>query len=211
MRDLRLTQASNKMEDGWALLRLLEAATDALTFKAVYGALLVCCRSIPDAVDRGLKPLLRQDRGPKRGDGRLTEFSQWRKEKLRERQEPGGLLQFVETARDADVHEGKHQLLFPSLQFSADSLSDSNGPPGTTAIVINPDGPFYLVDTDTPLNRRIPVEAGQGTVRVFLAAPIEHHLGEELTEVNPLAVARIAVQYYALYLWEAKEKFVPTA
>jgi len=208
--DGRLSQASNKLEDAWALLRTLESAQDALTFKAVYAALFVACRSIPDAIDRELKPLLRKDRKTPEGSRRLSEYGAWCKARLKERQEPGSLLEFVENARDADVHEGKHQLLFPAGHIGQGVINPANGPPGISSVVINPDGAFYLVDMGKPTQRRIPILEGIiATVQVTLATPLTHHVGKALTETDPIAVARMAVNYYAELLWEAKERFLP--
>ena len=65
--DGRLNRASNKLEDAWAILRIIEASQDALSFKAAFAALLVACRSIPDAIDRELKPILRARKEDSRG------------------------------------------------------------------------------------------------------------------------------------------------
>jgi hypothetical protein len=210
--DGRLNQASNKLEDAWALLRILESSGDSLTFKAVYAALFVACRSIPDAVDRELKPILRKDRKTPEGSRRLSDYGAWCKVKLKERQETGSLLEFVENARDADVHEGKHQLVFPSSQIDAGVISPANGPPGTSSAVINSDGVFYLVDVDSAMQRRVPIMGGiTSTIQVSLSSPLTHHLGKPLLETDPLAVARTAFNYYAALLWEAKERFLPKA
>jgi hypothetical protein len=207
--DGRLNQASNKLEDGWALLRILESARDALAFKAVYAALFVACRSIPDAIDRELKPMLRKDRKTPEGSRRLSDYGDWCKAKLKERQEPGSLLEFVENARDADVHEGKHQLQFPGVHIGLGMISPANGPPGTSSVVINPDGAYYLVDMNTPIQRRVPILDGiTSTIQVSLATPLMHHRGEALAESDPIAVARTALNYYAELLWEAKENFL---
>jgi len=208
--DGRLSQASNKLEDGWALLSVLESARDALTFKAAYAALFVVCRAIPDAVDRELKPLLRKDRKTPEGSRQLSEYGAWCKAKLKERQEPGSLLEFVENARDADVHEGKHQLQFPASQIGSTVISTANGPPGTSSAVIDTDGAFYLVDMNTPTQRRVPILDGiTSRIQVSLATPLTHHLGKALVESDPISVARTALNYYAALLWEAKEKFLP--
>jgi hypothetical protein len=208
--DGRLVQASNKLEDSWALLAILESARDALTFKAVYAALFVSCRSIPDAMERELKQELRKDRKTPEGSGRLAEFGRWWEAKQKERREAGSLLEFVEQSRDADVHEGKHQLLFPSGEIGQGVISPANGPPGTSSVVINPDGAFYLVDMGTPTQRRVPILKGvTSTIQVALATPLTHHRGKPITETDPMTVARIAVNYYAELLWEAKEQFFP--
>jgi hypothetical protein len=209
--DGRLNRASNKLEDAWAILRIIEASQDALSFKAAFAALLVACRSIPDAIDRELKPILRAGKKTPEGQKQLSDYAHWCRAKLREQQEPGSLLEFVETARDEDVHEGTHRLLFPGFTLGSATISSGNGPPGTSAVVISNDGPFYIVDANTPMQRRVPVEGVTMTVTVALATPLTHHLGQPLAETDPIAIAKVAIGHYADLLWEAKERFVGPA
>jgi hypothetical protein len=108
------------------------------------------------------------------------------------------------------VHEGKHQLQFPAGHIGQGVISTGNGPPGTSAAVINTDGAFYLVDMNTATQRRVPIlDVITSTIQVSLAAPLTHHLGKPLVESDPIAVARTALSYYAELLWEAKDRFVP--
>jgi hypothetical protein len=87
--DGRLNQASNKLEDAWALLRILESARDALTFKAAYAALFVACRSIPDAIDRELKPLLRKERKPPLGAADFPTTERGARQRSKNARSPG--------------------------------------------------------------------------------------------------------------------------
>jgi hypothetical protein len=87
----RLNHASNRLEDHWALLRILESAQDALTFKPAFAALWVVCRSIPVAINRELKSMLRKGKGTPEGKNRPSEYDSWFKAKLKQRQEKDSL------------------------------------------------------------------------------------------------------------------------
>jgi hypothetical protein len=54
----------------------------------------------------------------------------------------------------------------------------------------------------------VPILEGiTSTIQVSLAAPLTHHLGKPLAETDPIAAARMALNYYAEMLWEAKQTF----
>ncbi len=202
-----LPRTSNKVENTWALLRLLESCADGLSFKAVFAALLVSCRSVPEALERELKLRLRKDKTAE-GKKLLASYVQWFAAKEKERQEDDSLLKFVEKARNEDVHGGIHHLVFPRAMINHAALSTSEGPPGTSSIVVNPDGVFYIVDADTAAERRIPVQGVDSTVEVHLATPLTHHLGKPVVQNDPISVATVAVNFYAEMLWEAGFKFI---
>lgn len=205
MMDLRLPQTSNKLENAWALLAMLGSAEDAVSFTALFSALLTACRSIPDVIDREVKPVLRANKS-EAGKKLLAEFTQWAAAKSKERRERNSLLEFIETARDEDVHEGKHRLIFPQLHVTSASVSTEGGPPGTSAVVFNPDGAFYVVDDGTPYQRRVPV-AMHAAVAVHLDTPLTLHLGQKIDVPNPVEAGSIAVHYYADLAWDARQRF----
>lgn len=112
-------------------------------------------------------------------------------------------------ARDADVHEGRHRLLFDTDLQHFDT-SQAGPPPGgyPASMVFGPEGPAWLVDDGKPSRRLVPIrQGGSWTTHVAIAnAPAEHR-GKPLANRDPVSICAIVVDYLGELVHEAETHF----
>ena len=121
------------------------------------------------------------------------------------------LMKFTNDRRNLDLHAGHNYLVSTTHVFSLDDNTLGAPPSSGAALVLDGTGPSWLVDQGTPDERHLPCKMPDGSVTfsVAIATPPATHLGSALTETDPITILKVAMDYYARLLHEAKSKFCP--
>jgi len=186
--------ARRKLDEARRLSEQLDQAQDAATFRTLFSAFLSAARAAINA--------LRKDGAGREG------FRKWHDQKLVEIRQDA-LLRFVLEARDEDVHEGRHRLLF-STQLQRFDTSQAGEPPGgyPATIVLGNEGPAWIIDEGKPSQRSVPIHGGGSwaTLVVIADAPTSHR-GHALAATDPVTVCGLVVNYLGELVHEAESKF----
>jgi len=183
--------AKTKRADAWAHIEDLELARSGDEFRRRFNAAATAIRSVPYAISTDGKRFFRaHDRS------RVRPFSDWLESKRVEVRDDE-LLGWVVKLRNADIHEGTTVLQFSTeiarLEVGSD---DPDRPPGAS-VVIDPHGPYWLVNAGTKRERRIPIERDGFATFARLSAPPQSHLGSPVTASDPVSVLKVASEYFA--------------
>jgi len=137
----------------------------------------------------------------------LPGFESWRAVKINECK-TDDLLKFINDKRNSDLHSGFRPLVF-AMQAYAFSNSNVGVAPSPSAVLrIDGTGPYWIVDPETPQERRNPCELQEGyTFTVAHIDPPLMHRGTPLPSSDPVTVCALAEKYYAELLFEARSTF----
>ena len=187
-------RTTGKNEEAYTLLGQLKAATDAIQFRSIFNAFIAAARGITNSLQAEGK--------------HIKGFSEWYTVKQQEMR-TDELLRFIQEARIADFHEGKHRLIFPSAHIEFFSTEQTGPPPAPNAsLVIGTEGPFWIVDRGTPRETRIPVgRGGKWAVQVAVDNAPSVHRGQQLTRKDPVTLCELALTYFRELVYEAKSNF----
>lgn len=186
--------ARRKLDEARRLADGLRTARDAPEFRTLFSAFLSASKATFES--------LRKDGAKQPG------FRKWHDAKRSEiRSDP--LLRFVMDARDEDLHEGRHRLLFGTHLRHFDT-SKAGPPPGgyPAGMEIGLEGPVWVVDRGKPTERRVPIHAGGSWttgVQIF-KGPTEHK-GHPVEGGNPLTVCDALLVYLGELVHEAETRF----
>jgi hypothetical protein len=185
--------ATRKLEEARALAESLRAAADAPTFRTLFSAFLSAAKAVVSSM---------------RKDGaRRAGFRKWHDQKVVEMRQDA-LLRFVLEARDEDVHEGRHRLLF-NTHLERFATDEAGTPPGgyPATIVIGAEGPVWLLDEGKPSRRTVPIRRGGAwtTVVAIHNAPASHR-GRALAANDPVTVCGLTVDYLGELVHEAETR-----
>lgn len=134
-------------------------------------------------------------------------FPPWKELKKSECQNDE-LLRFINDRRNSDLHNGCSPLTFSMHPFAFNSGAVGAVPSSTASLFIDGTGPHWLVDQGTARERQVACEASQGVAfTVAVANPPIRHLGSILQSTDPIALLRVAEQYYANLVFEARSRF----
>jgi hypothetical protein len=101
----------------------------------------------------------------------LPDFPQWREAKWAEI-EGDELLSYLHDARIDDFHKARRPVVATAAYIDHLNTADLGEPPEGAALVMGADGPSWLLDADTPRERKVPLTAGGAwSVAVQLTAP----------------------------------------
>lgn len=186
--------ARRKLDEARSLAEQLERATDAPTFRTIFSAFLSAAKATFDS--------LRKDGAKHPG------FRQWHDGK-RTAMKNDDLMRFVLDARDEDLHEGRHRLLF-STHLEHFDTGKAEPPPGgyPATIVFGREGPTYVVDERKPTERRVPIHTGGSwTTSVQIYNAPNKHRGKSLAASDPLSLCGAAIAYLGELVHEAETRF----
>ena len=180
-----------KLEEARVILDQLQTATDSALFRSQFNSFLSAARAVTNALQKEGADV----------DG----FADWYAAKQAEMR-ADGLMRFIHEARIEDFHQGKHRLTF-STYVAHMNTKDAGPPPAPGAsLVIGADGVFWVVDSGTPNERRIPATGGTVTVAIGIDNPPETHLGQRI-ETNPIEICTLALTYLDSLVHEANTRF----
>lgn len=185
--------AKSKLEDAYSNLDSMREATSAPQFRAAFNSFLSNCRAVTYAM---------QKEGTHMGG-----FGEWYASK-QTAMKADELLRFIHESRTEDFHEGRHRLRFST--YIEHLSSDAVGPPPRpgASLVIGTEGPFWLVDEGTPLERRIPITRGsRHVVQVGVENLPTQHRGKPIAATDPISLCEAAATYMAELVHEARTKF----
>ena len=195
--DVSFPGARRKLDEARRLAVSLERAPDAPTFRTLFSAFLSAAKATVDS--------LRKDGAKRPG------FRKWhdaRRAALRSDE----LMRFAFDARDQDLHEGRHRLLF-STHVEHFNTADAGEPPtGYPAdMEIGNEGPVWVIDRGKPSERREPIHAG-GTwiTSAQIHEGPRQHRGGPFNGTDPLKVCSAVVAYLAELVYEAETRFRDT-
>ena len=189
--------AVSKLEDARANLESLAAATDAIKFRSAFTSFLSNCRAVTYALQKE--------------GAHVDGFGDWYEPKRYE-MKGDELLRFIHESRKEDFHEGAHPLCFCSEISYVNTGGPEDRPHPDAAMIAGAQGAFWVVDAGTPKERRIPVKK-QGSYKVVVSIenPPATHRGQPLSTQNPISLCRVALDYMAELVHEAKTIFEGTA
>ena len=108
------------------------------------------------------------------------------------------LAYWVNESRVADFHRAEPVVVAMGSYIRSFDASQVGPPPdGASGMVIGNSGPEWLMDAGTPRERTVPITAGGSwAIQLRLVDPPATHLGQPLTEADPVTVCGLAVAYY---------------
>jgi hypothetical protein len=173
---------------------MLPGSPDAPAFRTTFCAFLSAAQAVVSA--------LRKDGA--RHDG----FRKWHNVRVAAMQQDP-LMRFVLDARNADLHEGRHRLLF-NTHVERFETAKAGDPPGgyPASMTFGPEGPAWVVDEGKPTRRVVPIRQGGSWITVVaIADGPSTHKGHQLTPNDPVSVCGLAADYLGELVHDAEQRF----
>jgi len=168
---------------------------DTIAFSEAFSSSVAQVRSVGDAVLKNKKAMT------------IPGFKSWRDAKIDECKNDD-LLKFINDKRNSDLHSGFRPLVFmmQALAFSTRNLGVAPSP--SAVLQVDGTGPYWIVDPQTPQERRIPCELREGyKFTVAIVDPPLVHRGIPLPSSDPINICALAEKFYAELLFEARSMF----
>jgi hypothetical protein len=186
-------RAVNKLEDARVALERMQRSQHEQHFKEAFSSFVTSARSITWALQK---------------DGKgIDRFEEWYNAKQEEMKQDD-MLRFMHDVRTADTHKGEHPLHFAQQLVGGFLAGPSEAPvPGAEMVFYN--GFYWVVDKDTPRERRLPLPVGGGALQMLVrfeyAPPL--HRNKPLIQNDPVTVCQLTLTYMEELVYEARATF----
>ena len=168
---------------------------DTVAFSEAFSSSVAQIRSVGDAVLKDKMAMA------------LSGFKSWRDVKIIECKNDD-LLKFINDKRNSDLHSGFRPLVFMMQAFAFSNRNVGVARSPSAVLQVDGTGPYWIVDPQTPQERRIPCELREGyKFTVAIVDPPLVHRGIPLPSSDPINICALAEKFYAELLFEARSMF----